>query len=115
VKLQVARHHFTVVKMRASLPRRAWAFSLGLALLGGCATAPPASPDRYSPAEMKHGPSLYETGRIAVVPPSSDGLRIEEGAIDRASPAAHASSARPATAESARGKHRIRARASQAR
>ncbi|HVV51235.1 MAG TPA: hypothetical protein VHO06_16315 [Polyangia bacterium] len=52
-----------------------------LVLLGGCATAPaPAAPaDRYSPAEMQHGPSLYETGRIAVVPPSSAGLHIDDG------------------------------------
>jgi hypothetical protein len=32
---------------------------------------------------MKNGPSLYETGRFAVVQPSSGGLRIDEGAIDR--------------------------------
>ncbi|HLK90725.1 MAG TPA: hypothetical protein VKZ18_12560 [Polyangia bacterium] len=83
-----------------------WALLL---VLAGCATAPPAAPDRYSPAEMKHGPSLYETGHIAVVPPSNAGLRIDEGAIDRP-PAA-----RPATAERARGKRRVRARASQAR
>jgi hypothetical protein len=58
-----------------------WAF---LFLLGGCATAPAGVPaDRYSPAEMKNGPSMYETGRFAVVQPSSGDLRIAEGPIDR--------------------------------
>ena len=32
---------------------------------------------------MKNGPSMYETGRFAVVQPSSGGLRIAEGPIDR--------------------------------
>jgi hypothetical protein len=78
-----------------------------LVLLGGCATAPPATPvDRYSPAEMQHGPSLYETGRIAVVPPSKSGLKVDEGAIDRP-PAA-----RPVPiAERQHGKRKARARA----
>ena len=48
--------------------------------MGGCATAPAGAPaDRYSPAEMKNGPSLYETGHVGVVQPSSGGLRIAEG------------------------------------
>jgi hypothetical protein len=97
VKLATAGDHVTVVTMRASLPRWALLFDLigcaliGCALagcaLGGCATAPAAAPDRYSPAEMQHGPSLYETGHIAVVPPSNAGLRIDEGTIDRRTPA----------------------------
>ncbi len=54
--------------------------------MGGCATAPAGAPaDRYSPAEMKNGPSLYETGHVGVVPPSSGGLRIAEGAIGQPS------------------------------
>ncbi len=64
--------------MRTSLAR--WAF---LFLIGGCATAPATTPDRYSPAEMKNGPSLYETGRFGVVQPSSGDLRIAEGPVDR--------------------------------
>ncbi len=72
--------------------------------IGGCATAPARAPvDRYSPAEMKKGPSLYETGRFAVVQPSSGGLRIDEGAIDR--PAPHSATARPS------GKRKARAHA----
>ncbi|HVZ85721.1 MAG TPA: hypothetical protein VHG72_02055 [Polyangia bacterium] len=58
---------------------------LGIAMLVlGCAsstTAPQAS--RASPTSLRPGPSLYETGRFAVVPPSSCGLRIDEGPIDR--------------------------------
>jgi hypothetical protein len=89
--------------MRASSAR--WAF---LILLGGCATArPAAAPDRYSPAEMQHGPSLYETGRIAVAPPSKGGLKIDEGAIDRPPPARPL----PTVAEHHRGKRKPRARA----
>jgi hypothetical protein len=34
---------------------------------------------------MKNGPSLYETGRFAVVQPSSGGLRIDEGPIGQPS------------------------------
>ncbi|HTB61339.1 MAG TPA: hypothetical protein VLC06_25905 [Polyangia bacterium] len=34
---------------------------------------------------MKNGPSMYETGRFAVVQPSSGDLRIAEGPIDRPS------------------------------
>jgi hypothetical protein len=67
--------------MRASPGR--WAL---LFLLAGCATAPARTPaDRYSPAEMKNGPSLYETGRFAVVQPSSGDLRIAEGPIGQPS------------------------------
>jgi len=67
--------------MRASPAR--WAL---LFLIAGCATAPATAPaDRYSPAEMKNGPSLYETGRFAVVQPSSGGLRIDEGPIGQPS------------------------------
>jgi hypothetical protein len=33
---------------------------------------------------LKNGPSLYETGRFGVVQPSSGGLLIDAGAIDRA-------------------------------
>jgi hypothetical protein len=90
-------------------PTGPWALLLLAGGLAGCATAPAATPDRYSPAEMKHGPSLYETGRIAVVPPSSNGLRIDEGSIDRRS------TPQPPVAERAHGKRKVRARASQAR
>jgi hypothetical protein len=79
VKIPVGQLHFTTVTMRASPAR--WAL---LFLLGGCATAPARAPaDRYSPAEMKNGPSMYETGRFAVVQPSSGDLRIAEGPIER--------------------------------
>jgi hypothetical protein len=56
-----------------------------------CATAPPPpSPasDRYSPAQMQSGPSLAETGRFAVTPISSAGLRIEDARADGAPPPA---------------------------
>ncbi len=79
-----------------------------LAILSlGCATSAPP-PDRLSPEQLKKGPSLYETGRFAVVPPSSGGLKIDEGRIDRPS------SARPLparTAERRHGKRKARARA----
>ena len=85
--------------MRASSTR--WALLL---LIGGCATAPAKPPvDRYSPAEMKNGPSLYETGRFAVVQPSSGGLRIDAGAIERPSP--------PPASARATAKRKARARA----
>jgi len=63
--------------------RRSSLFAGGLLALSlGCATsAPPA--DRLSPDQLKNGPSLYETGRFGVVAPSSGGLRIDEGPIDR--------------------------------
>jgi hypothetical protein len=57
---------------------------------------------------MKNGPSLYETGRFAVVQPSSGGLRIDEGPIDRPP------TLRPATARVS-GKHKARARAQRTR
>ena len=60
---------------------------------------------------MQHGPSLYETGRIAVVPPSKAGLKVDEGAIDRPPPARPL----PAVAERHPGKRKPRARTSQAR
>jgi hypothetical protein len=88
--------------MRASSAH--WAL-LFLISIGGCATAPASAPaDRYSPAEMKNGPSLYETGRFAAVQPSSGGLRIDEGAIGQPSPP------RPAAARAAT-KRKARARA----
>jgi hypothetical protein len=102
VKFRAGERHFPVVTMRASPAR--WAF---LFLLGGCATAPAKAPvDRYSPAEMKNGPSLYETGRFAVVEPSSGGLRIDEGPIGQPSApravAAHGSAKRKARARAQR-------------
>ena len=75
-----------------------------LALSLGCATSAPPAPERMSLEQMKNGPSLYETGRIGVVPPSSGGLRIDEGAIDRPLPP------RPATAR-AIAKRKAHARA----
>jgi hypothetical protein len=69
--------------MRASPAPWALLFLIGV---GGCATAPAKAPaDRYSPAEMKNGPSMYETGRFAVVQPSSGDLRIAEGPIGQPS------------------------------
>ena len=94
--------------MRASPTR--WALPTLIIVIMGCATAPSAGAprDRYSPAQMREGPSLHETGRFGVVPLSSAGLRIDEGAIDRPTPARP----RPArTAERARGKHKARAHA----
>lgn len=59
--------------------RRALPIGLGLAGMLGCASAPPPAPrDRYSPADMRSGPSLQETGRFGVTPISSGGLRIED-------------------------------------
>jgi len=57
----------------------------GLAVVAalGCATSA-APPDRLSPEQLRNGPSLYETGRFGVVQPSSGGLRIDAGAIERA-------------------------------
>src|SRR5437667_5210675 len=99
--MRVGQRHFTIVNLRAS-PRR-WAL---LFLIGGCATAPARTPtDRYSPAEMKNGPSMYETGRFAVVQPSSGGLRIDEGAIGQTS------APRAVTAHHASAKRKARARA----
>jgi hypothetical protein len=58
---------------------------LALLSLGvGCATSapPPARTDRYSPEQMRGGPSLQETGRFGVTPISSNGLRIEDARAD---------------------------------
>jgi hypothetical protein len=97
LKVRVGRGHFTIVAMRTSPAQ--WALLL---LLGGCATAPARAPaDRYSPAEMKNGPSMYETGRFAVVQPSSGDLRIADGPIDRP-PAARAATARASGKRKAR-------------
>ena len=60
--------------------------SLALAFTLGCATSTAPPPDRLSPEQLKNGPSLYETGRFAVVQPSSGGLQIDAGTIDRAAP-----------------------------
>ena len=76
----------------------------------GCATSAPP-PDRLSPEQLKNGPSLYETGRFGVVQPSSGGLQIDAGTIDRSplrSPARP--SARPASAR-ATAKRKAHARA----
>jgi hypothetical protein len=55
---------------------------------------------------MKNGPSMYETGRFAVVQPSSGDLRIAEGPIGQpAAPravAAHTSAKRKAHAHAQR-------------
>jgi len=72
----------------------------------GCATSA-APPDRLSPEQLRNGPSLYETGRFGVVQPSSGGLRIDAGTIDR--PPLRPS-ARPASAR-ATAKRKARARA----
>lgn len=59
--------------------RRALPISLGLVGMVACATtAPPPPPNRYSPEQMRNGPSLNETGRFGVTPISSSGLRIED-------------------------------------
>ena len=100
MKIRVGQRHLTIVNLRAGPTR--WALLL---LLSGCATTPARAPaDRYSPAEMKNGPSMYETGRFAVVEPSSGGLRIDEGAIGQPSPP------RPAKAR-ASGKRKARVHA----
>jgi hypothetical protein len=73
--------------------------SLALAFTLGCATSTPPPPDRLSPEQLRNGPSLYETGRLAVVQPSSGGLQIDAGATDRVAPrpaVAHASARRKA-------------------
>jgi hypothetical protein len=77
---------------------------LGCASLGGATSSPP--PDRLSPEQLKHGPSMYETGRFAVVPPSSGGLKVDEGAIDRPPPARPP---RARVAERQHGKRKSRA------
>jgi hypothetical protein len=74
-----------------------------LVLSFACATSAPA-PDRHSPDQLVNGPSLHETGRFGVVAPSSGGLRIDEGPIDRPPPP------RAATAR-ASGKRKARSHA----
>jgi len=59
--------------------RRELPIGLGLVGVLACASAPPPAPrDRYSPADMRSGPSLQETGRFGVTPVSSGGLRIQD-------------------------------------
>ncbi len=68
-----------------------------LSLGAGCATttSPPAARgDRYSPEQMRSGPSLNETGRFGVTPVSSNGLHIEDARADGTPPAAPAQPAR---------------------
>jgi len=63
---------------------------LGFAI-SGCATSHPAAPeasDAFSPGQMKMGPSLYETGRVApmsVSNPNRDGSPARAGEL-RGSP-----------------------------
>jgi hypothetical protein len=56
-----------------------------------------------SPDQLKKGPSLYETGRFGVVAPSSNGLRIDEGPIDRP-PASRAVTAQASAKRKARSR-----------
>lgn len=55
-----------------------------VALMAGCATSAPrpAAQDRYSPEQMRSGPSLTETGRFGVTPVSRGGVHIEDGRAD---------------------------------
>jgi hypothetical protein len=56
-------------------------------LSAACATSiPPAAGDRFSPAQMKNGPSMYETGRFGTVPLSNGGLTVDQGRIDSIDP-----------------------------
>jgi hypothetical protein len=58
-------------------------FAGSLAILSlGCATSAPQPDDRLSPAHLKSGPSLYETGRFGTVPLSNAGLTVDGGSID---------------------------------
>jgi hypothetical protein len=61
-----------------------------LSLGAGCATSAPPPPraDRYSPEQMRSGPSLQETGRFGVTPISSNGLRIQDARADGTPPPA---------------------------
>ena len=79
------------------------AASLIVAFMLGCATSAPP-PDRLSPEQLKSGPSLYETGHFGVVQPSSGGLQIDAGTIDRVPP-------RPATTARAAARRKARTRA----
>jgi hypothetical protein len=86
--------------------------SLTVVLSIGCATSSPPPEDRFSPAHMKNGPSMYETGRFGTVPLSSGGLKVEDGAIDRRiDPRPVARTAPARSDERQRGKHKPRARA----
>ncbi len=69
---------------------------MGLLALAACATAPPgAAPrNRYSPAEMRSGPPLDETGRFGVTQISRAGVRIEDARADGAPPPLPAKSRR---------------------
>jgi hypothetical protein len=89
---------------RRSFRAGSLAASLAVAFALGCATSAAPPPDRLSLEQLKNGPSLYETGRFAVVQPSSGGLRIAEGPVDRPP-------ARRATATRATAKRKARARA----
>lgn len=68
-----------MVRAKAKL----WAPLILLGLPLGCATVPAAAPaDRYSPDQMRSGPSLQETGRFGVTSVSTGGLRIQDGTSD---------------------------------
>jgi hypothetical protein len=74
----------------------------------GCATSAAPPEDRLSPAHLKNGPSMYETGRFGTVPLSSGGLKVDEGAIDRA-PASRPAPARTAQRHAGKRKSGVRA------
>jgi hypothetical protein len=99
---------FRMFRGRRSVRQGGWAAILAVVLSLGCATSSPPPEDRLSPAHLKNGPSMYETGRFGTVPLSSGGLKVDEGAIDRR-PAARTAPTR--TAERQRGKRKPRARA----
>jgi hypothetical protein len=69
---------------RLALRAGSFAVSLAVVSLGslGCATSPPPPDDRFSPAQLKNGPSLYETGRLGAVQLSNGGLTVDGGSID---------------------------------
>ena len=98
----MAIHGSRMFVWRRALCAGGLAASVAVVFTLGCATSAPP-PDRLSPEQLKNGPSLYETGRFGVVQPSSGGLQIDAGTIDRASP-------RPAVARAA-AKRKARARA----
>jgi hypothetical protein len=86
-----------------------WRLSLLAAILSlGCATSAAPTNDRFSPAQMKNGPSLYETGRFGTVPLSNGGLTVDGGNIDphphRVAPA---SAARVSSAQRSGTGHRL--------
>jgi hypothetical protein len=69
--------------------RRLGTVVLLLSLGAGCATTsspPPARVDRYSPEQMRSGPSMQETGRFGVTPISSNGLQIQDARADGTPP-----------------------------